>query len=56
MARIIGVSEGICKGLMLRIKMMASRNKILLGLNAVCVIGLFVGTTLMILGIWMSSS
>ena len=53
MARIIGTTEGICQGLVLRFKVMARRSKTLLVLNIICVAGLFVGTTLMILGIWM---
>ena len=50
MARIIGTDEGVCQGLVLRVKTMS---KGLLVLNGVCVVCLIVGTTLMILGIWM---
>ena len=52
MARIIGTDEGVLRGLTLRVKTMM-RHKSLLVLNVVCVVGLFVGTSLMILGIWM---
>ena len=53
MARMIGTTEGVFPGLALRFKTMARDNKTLLLLNVLCVVGLFVGTTLMILGIWM---
>ena len=52
MARIVGTDEGILRGLMLRVKSMAKHNKTLLVLNVVCVAGLFVGTGLLIIGIW----
>ena len=52
MSRIVGTDEGILRGLVLRVKSMAKHNKTLLVLNAVCVVGLFVGTGLLILGIW----
>ena len=45
--------KGILPGLKLRAKTMWLGRKNLLFLNALCVIGLFIGTTLMILGIWM---
>ena len=48
MARIVGTDEGVLRGLMLRVKSM-KRHKTLLVSNVVCVIGLFVGTSLMIL-------
>ncbi len=50
MARIIGTTEGILQGLLLRLKCMRKR---LLMLNGVCVVGLIIGTTLMVIGIWM---
>ena len=52
MARIVGTDEGVLRGLMLRVKTMM-RHKPLVVLNVVCVVALFVGTSLMILGIWM---
>ena len=52
MARIVGTDEGIFRGLVLRVKSMMKHNKTLLVLNVVCVVGLFVGTGLLILGIW----
>ncbi len=53
MARVLGTDKGIRDGLVLRVKVMMRDNKTLLVLNIVCVVGLFVGTTLMIIGIWM---
>ena len=52
MARIVGTDEGVLQGLVLRVKSMMRHNSLLV-LNVVCVVGLFVGTSLMILGIWM---
>ena len=52
MARIVGTDEGIFRGLVLRVKSMMKHNKTLLVVNVVCVVGLFVGTGLLILGIW----
>ena len=53
MARVVGTTEGVWPGLVLRFKTMAKRHKGLFALNLVCVLGLFLGTTLMVLGIWL---
>ena len=53
MVRIVGTDTGILQGLILRVKSMWRHSKTLLVLNCVCVIAIFVGTGLMILGIWM---
>ncbi len=53
MASIVGTDEGVLRGLVLRVKSMMRDDKTLLVLNVVCVVSLFVGTSLMILGIWM---
>lgn len=50
MARIVGTSEGHRQGLILRVRTM---RKSALILNGICIICLFIGTSLMILGIWM---
>ena len=50
MPRIVGTNVGILQGLVLRVKSMSKR---LLIPNGVCVVCLIVGTTLMVLGIWM---
>ena len=50
MPRIVGTNGGILQGLVLRVKSMSKR---LLIPNGVCVVCLIVGTTLMVLGIWM---
>ena len=52
MARIVGTDEGILRGLALRFQSMMKCNKRLFALNVVCVVGLFAGTGLLILGIW----
>ncbi len=52
MGSIAGTDEGILRGLVLRVKSMMGHDRILLVLNVVCVVGLFVGTSLMIVGIW----
>ena len=49
MARVLGTTEGVFQGLVLRVKTMS---KSLLVLNGVCIVSLFIGTSLMILGIW----
>ena len=53
MVRIVGTDEGILAGLILRIKSMWRHSKMLLALNSACVIALFVGTGMMVVGIWM---
>ena len=53
MAGIVGTPEGVWAGLVLRFKTMAKRHKGLFALNLVCLLGLVVGTTLMVIGIWM---
>ena len=53
MARIVGTTDGVFQGLVLRFKTMAKRSQTLLVFNVVCVVGLFVGTALMIVGIWL---
>ena len=55
MARIVGTDKGILQGLVLRVQSMIKHNKMLLVWNVVCVVGLFVGTGLLILGIWCKS-
>lgn len=53
MVRVVGTNSGILKGLILRVKSMMRHSKTLLVLNGACIVALFVGTGLMILGIWM---
>ena len=55
MARIVGTDKGILQGLALRVRSMRAHNKMLLVLNIACIVALFVGTGLLILGIWCKS-